>query len=57
MKYTRTFLVSTASFTAMACAEQAATRAAEVELKRHSIDVGEVMQSTGGEFELSFNGS
>ncbi len=53
MKYIRMFFVLAASFAALAYAGQGATRAAEVELSRQSIDGGGVMLSTGGEFELS----
>ena len=53
MKYVRAFLMLVASFAVLAYAELGATRAAEVELLRQTIDGGGVMQSTDGEIELS----
>lgn len=53
MKSVRAFLVLAVSSTALAYAESGATNSPEVELIRRSIDGGGVMQSTGGELELS----
>ena len=53
MDYIRTLLVLAASLAALTFAEQGGTRAAEVELNRHSIDGGGAMQSVGADLELS----